>query len=112
MTEALYLSLILHILHSLSLTEPVFLPHVVLPQASLRVKAMLQHQPWNLEYCLDPSEYVYTHSLSQQTHTYTCNWYDWRCLWVALIVLFLTPRVDDMDSIEKGVKQLLTILPE
>ena len=38
-------------------SEPVFCPHVVLPQASLRVKAMLQHQPWNLEYSLDPSEY-------------------------------------------------------
>lgn len=38
-------------------TEPVFCPHVVLPQASLRVKAMLQHQPWNLEYSLDPNEY-------------------------------------------------------
>ena len=38
------------------LAEPVFLPQVVLPQASLRVKAMLQHQPWNLEYSLDPSE--------------------------------------------------------
>ena len=40
-----------------SLAEHVFCPHVVLPQASLRVKAMLQHQPWNLEYSLDPNEY-------------------------------------------------------
>jgi hypothetical protein len=64
------------VLNVLEMGEPVFLPQVVLPQASLRVKAMLQHQPWNLEYSLDPSE------------------------------------VDDMDSIEKGVKKLLTILSE
>lgn len=37
-------------------SEPVFCPQMVLPQASLRLKAMLQHQPWNLEYSLDPAE--------------------------------------------------------
>ena len=40
----------------LPLPEPVFCPYAMTPQSSLRLKVMLQHQPWRLEYNLNPKE--------------------------------------------------------
>lgn len=40
----------------LSPTEPMFCPCAVPPQSALQLKCMLQHQPWNLEYSLNPEE--------------------------------------------------------
>ena len=41
---------------SLCLSEPVFCPRASNAQSSLRLKCMLQHQPWAVEYNLDPDE--------------------------------------------------------
>ncbi len=37
--------------------DPVFCPHSMPPMASRRLKVILQHQPWNVEYSLVPSDH-------------------------------------------------------
>uniref|UniRef100_A0A8D1MUB8 WD repeat-containing protein 11 n=1 Tax=Sus scrofa TaxID=9823 RepID=A0A8D1MUB8_PIG len=41
------------------LTEPVWCPHLLVPRASLALKAFLLHQPWNGRYSLDVSHIDY-----------------------------------------------------
>lgn len=36
--------------------EPVFSPQTMLPQSAFRLKCILQHQSWNVDYSLDYSK--------------------------------------------------------
>ncbi|KAK6481905.1 WD repeat-containing protein 11 isoform X1 [Huso huso] len=42
------------------LTDPVWCPYLLLPRASLALKAFLLHQPWNGSYTLDVAQINYT----------------------------------------------------
>ena len=51
-------------------TEPIFCPHTLAPKASLTMKCIIQHQPWNNDYELrieetDENADVY-HSIKEQ----------------------------------------------
>ena len=50
---------------------PVFSPHIVSPQSCLLLKCLLQHQPWKIEYSLDPEQYVT--SVYSIVHALYCN---------------------------------------